>query len=153
MLMIAEHKVIIKFLHFWIRFFGSVLTFIFVNLVQSQSPIFCHDLAHIWTSNCASNLATHSSVIYHFQTVLNLVSVQTTTACFIAFPDVFLPKIVKRVQGSFGSFPQKIGIEFLPFSQKFWKRFFFFLCYTECLPGSQTCHDTTSLLLESIFVQ
>lgn len=149
MLMTAEHKMIIKYLHFWIRFFRSVLTFIFVNLVQNECPIFCHDLARIWISNSLSNLATHSSVLYHFQTVLKLVSAKTTTAWFISFPDVFLPQTVREVQGSFGSFPQKTGIEFLSFSQKFCKCFV--LSHNECRPGSQICHDTTCLLLELIF--
>lgn len=62
-----------------------------------------------------------SSVIHHFQTVINLIVVQKTTTCFISFPDVFFQQMVKRVQGSFGFFPEKIGIEFLPFSQNFWK--------------------------------
>lgn len=62
------------------------------NLVQS--PILCHDLVHIWTFSQVSSLPISLSGI--FRLFFYLGPVQTTTACFMSFPDVFLPKLLTK---------------------------------------------------------
>lgn len=137
--MTAEHKMIIKYLHFWIKLFGSVLILLILCNLQYSAMIW-------YISELSIKYPTYQHTYQGFSDwFFYLLPVQITTSCFLSFPDVFLSQLLRKFRDHLD--------HFMPWISAFHTEVLedFVHSSKKCLPGSQTCHDTTCLLLEFPF--